>query len=68
MQNREKMCASRSSRRALAGDLLERRARVLQIREDEFFRQRPAVRGDGRACASERARVRARPARCAGRS
>mgnify|MGYP003694303601 CR=1 FL=1 len=28
-------------RRAAAGDLLERRARLLQIREHEFFRQRP---------------------------
>ena len=41
-------------RRADAGDFLERRARVLQIREHEFFRHRAAFRQRRGARASER--------------
>ena len=46
-------------RRAAAADLLECRARILQIREDEFFRQRTAVRERGATGSRERI-VRAR--------
>ena len=59
MQNREKMCASTSSVRAPARDLLERRARVLQIGEHEFLRT--AIRPS--ASAASRARVSASCAR-----
>ena len=43
MQNRAKMCASRSSGARRPRDLLERRARLLQIRQHEFLRQRAAL-------------------------
>ena len=68
MQKRSKMCASRSSGVRASGDLLERRARVLQIGEHEFLRQRAAI-GCARRTAREQRLVRAlEPARCGGRS
>ena len=54
-------------RRAAAGDFFERRARVLQIREHEFLRQRSAVGTRRRRVRARARRERARPARCAGR-
>ena len=68
IQKREKMCASTSSGVALAGDLLECRARLLQIGEHEFLRQRPAAARQRPVAREQRWLARARPARCAGRS
>ena len=60
MQNRREDVREQIVRRAAAGDFFERGARLLQIGQHEFFRQRAAVRAAPRRARASAPRARAR--------